>query len=127
MPSERIECFLDTNVLLYAASERKRDQRRAPIAFEVVNRNVFGVSGQTLAEFVAVARRKKLLVDESIDQWLVFLGTCPLVPVDDAYVRAGLEFARRYGINYYDAALLAAAERLGAPIFYTEDLNHNQV
>ena len=127
MPSERIECFLDTNVLLYAASERNRDQRRAPVAFEVVNRNVFGVSGQTLAEFVAVARRKKLLVDESIDQWLVFLGTCPLVPVDDAYVRAGLEFARRYGINYYDAALLAAAERLGAPIFYTEDLNHNQV
>jgi predicted nucleic acid-binding protein len=127
MPSERIECFLDTNVLLYAASERNRDQRRAPIAFEVVNRNVFGVSGQTLAEFVAGARKKHLLSDESIDQWLVFLGTCPLVPVDEAYVRMGLEFARRYRLSYYDAALLAAAERLGAPIFYTEDLNHNQV
>lgn len=50
-----------------------------------------------------------------------------MVAVDDTYVRAGLDCARRYGINYYDAALLAAAERLGAPVFYTEDLNHNQI
>jgi predicted nucleic acid-binding protein len=48
------------------------------------------------------------------------------VSVDDAYVRAGLECASQIRINYYDAALLAAAERLGAPVFYTEDLNHNQ-
>lgn len=39
----------------------------------------------------------------------------------------GLDLARRYGIHYDDAALLAAAEYLGAPILYTEDLNHNQV
>jgi predicted nucleic acid-binding protein len=80
-----------------------------------------------MAEFVSVGRRKKLFADETIDQWLVFLGTCPSVSVDETYVRAGLEFARRYRVNYYDAALLAAAERLGAPVFYTEDLNHNQV
>lgn len=87
----------------------------------------FGVSGQTLAEFVSVARRKALLADISIDRWLVVLGTKPLLPVDESYVRAGYDCARRYGIDYYDAALLAAAERIGAPIFYTEDLNHNQV
>jgi len=85
------------------------------------------VSGQTLAEFVAVARRKALLADASLDRWLVFLGTYPLVPVDEAYVRAGLELARRHQLAYYDAALLAAAERVGAPVFYTEDLNHDQL
>jgi len=87
----------------------------------------FGVSGQTLAEFVSVARRKELIDDESLDEWLVFLGNCPLVVVDEAYVRAGLDLARRYRVPYYDAALLGAAERLGAPIFYTEDLNHDQL
>ncbi|MDQ6437074.1 PIN domain-containing protein [Mesorhizobium sp. LHD-90] len=128
MPTERIDCFLDTNVLIYAASEKKSlESRWTSIAERLVHDTLFGTTGQVMAEFVAVARRKKLLVDESIDQWLIFLGTCPLVPVDDAYVRAGLEFARRYRIHYYDAALLAAAERLGAPIFFTEDLNHNQV
>lgn len=88
---------------------------------------VFGVSGQSLAEFANVARRKRLLEDEAIDQWLEFLGTFPFVPVDQSYVAAGLAVARRYQLKYYDAALLAAAERLGAPVFYTEDLNHGQV
>ncbi len=33
---------------------------------------------------------------------------------------------RRFQIHYYDAAIVAAAERLGAEILYTEDLNHGQ-
>ena len=127
MPTGKIDCFLDTNVLIYAASEKNRDPRRAPIAADLVSNTVFGVSGQTLAEFTAVARGKSLLGDDLLDQWLVLLGTCPLVPVDESYVRSGLDLARCYGIHYFDAALLGAAEYLAAPIFYTEDLNHNQV
>jgi predicted nucleic acid-binding protein len=127
MSNEKIECFLDSNVLLYAASERNRDPRRFDIAIELVLGTLFGVSGQSLAEFANVSRRKQLLDDVEIDQWLAFLGQLPFVPVDQAYVAAGLRMARRYQLKYYDAALLAAAERLGAPIFYTEDLNHNQV
>jgi predicted nucleic acid-binding protein len=127
MPNEKIECFLDSNVLLYAASERSRDPRRFDIALELVLGTLFGVSGQSLAEFANVSRRKNLLDDAEIDRWLAFLGTFPFVPVDQSYVAAGLALARRYRLKYYDAALLAAAERIGAPIFYTEDLNHNQV
>ncbi|TIT77346.1 MAG: PIN domain-containing protein, partial [Mesorhizobium sp.] len=89
MPTGKIDCFLDTNVLIYAASEKNRDPRRAPIAGELISRTVFGVSGQILAEFVAVARGKSLVGDDLLDQWLVFLGTCPLAPVDETYVRAG--------------------------------------
>lgn len=119
--------MLDSNVLLYAATERDRDPRRFDVAIELVLGSVFGVSGQTLAEFANVSRRKRLLEDTEVDRWLHFLGTLPFVPVDQDYVRSGLALARRYRLNYYDAALLGAAERLGAPVFYTEDLNHNQL
>jgi predicted nucleic acid-binding protein len=127
MPNEKIECFLDSNVLLYAASERSRDPRRFDIALDLVLGTLFGVSGQSLAEFANVSRRKHLLEDEEIDLWLAFLGTFPFVPVDQNYISAGLALARRYRLKYYDAALLAAAERLGAPVFYTEDLRHDQL
>lgn len=127
MPNEKIACFLDSNVLLYAASERNRDPRRHDIAQDLVLGTLFGVSGQTLAEFANVARRKTIANDAIVDRWLVFLGTLPFVPVDQDYVAAGLHIARRYQLKYYDAALLGAAQRLGAPIFYTEDLNHNQL
>lgn len=79
-----------------------------------------------MAEFTSVCRRKALLGDAALDRWLGFLGACPSVSVDEAYVRGGLECARRYRISFYDAALLAAAERLGAPVFYSEDLGHGQ-
>ena len=46
---------------------------------------------------------------------------------DQTIVGAGLLMSRRYQISYYDGAIVAAAERLGAPIFFTEDLNHNQL
>lgn len=127
MESGKIDCFLDTNILIYAASERNRDRRKAPLAERLVLDTLFGVSGQTLAEFVSVARRKALLADSSIDLWLAMLGARPILHVDENYVQAGLDCARRFAVGYYDGALIAAAERLGAPIFYTEDLNHGQL
>ena len=127
MPSVKVECFLDTNILIYAASGRRNDPRKYRIAYGLVVDRQFAVSGQTLAEFCNVARRKAGMPDDEIEAWLQHLGELPFVPVDQPYVLAGLDAARRHRLDYYDAALLAAAERLGAPIFYTEDLNHNQV
>ncbi|MBX3579182.1 MAG: PIN domain-containing protein [Rhizobiaceae bacterium] len=128
MKNEKIEYFLDSNVLIYAASMRaSRDPHRSPIAERLVLGSVFATTGQIMAEFASVCRRKHILTDDALDRWIMFLSTCPSLPVDDVYVRAGVELARRFRINYFDAALLAAAERLGAPVFYTEDLNHNQV
>lgn len=127
MPSAKIESFLDSNILIYAATAKRSDPRKFAVAYRLVLDQSFGVSGQTLAEFASVTRRKKLLDPGEVDRWLELLGELPFVPVDPALVRAGLALASRYEIAYYDAALLAAAERLGAPVFYTEDLNHNQI
>lgn len=127
MPSVKIECFLDTNVLIYAASTKTPDDRKRRIAYDLVLGKQFAVAGQTLAEFCHATRRKGILPDDEIEGWLHYLGELPFVPVDQAYVMAGYDAARRYKLSYYDAALLAAADRLGAPIFYTEDLRHNQM
>ncbi len=123
----KIECFLDTNVLIYAASGKIDAPHKHEIASRLVLDNQFAVTGQTLAEFCNVMRRKGFLSDDETEGWLHFLGELPFVPVDQSYVLAGFDAARRYRLKYYDAALLAAAERFGAPIFYTEDLNHNQL
>ena len=61
-----------------------------------------------------------------VDDWIERLAAFPFTVVDANIVRAGIFLSRRYQIRYYDAALLASAERLGAPVFYSEDLSHNQ-
>ena len=41
-------------------------------------------------------------------------------------IKVAIEISWRYRISYWDGAILAAAERLGAEVLYTEDLNHGQ-
>jgi predicted nucleic acid-binding protein len=125
----KIEGFLDTNVLIYAAAGRKTDPRKHSVARKLIADVAFGVSAQTLGEFyVAVGRKAalKMPLDE-IDEWIELLTEQPFTPVDQDIVRSGIFLSRRYNIQYYDASLLAAAERLGAATFYTEDLKHNEV
>jgi predicted nucleic acid-binding protein len=124
----RIESFLDTNILVYGAVGREDEPRKAAIAQEIVATQVFGVSAQTLAEFYSVITRKtaRPLSLAQLDAWIDRLAALPFTVVDENIVRGGIFLSRRYQIRYYDAALLAAAERLGAPVFYSEDLSHNQ-
>ncbi len=53
-------------------------------------------------------------------------GTFPWFWTDYPLIVAGIEAALRSGISYWDGAIIAAAERLGASTLYTEDLNHGQ-
>ena len=120
--------FLDTNILVYAATARTSDPAKWARALEIISSTEFGTSGQVLAEFVSVVRHKfsAPMPDDELDQWLDRLSERDVVPVDAELVRRGEEVASRYRIGYYDGAVIAAAERLGAGILFTEDLNHGQ-
>lgn len=59
-------------------------------------------------------------------EWLDMLSEQQVQPLDASLVRLGALMAERYRISYWDGAILAAAESLGAPVVYTEDLNHGQ-
>ncbi len=119
--------FLDTNILAYAAS--KEDPRKKTIASSLIAGAEFGVSGQTLAEFYNYATRKMRapMSEDQAEAWIDLLTQQPCQAVDLALVKSGVRISKRYGISYWDGAIVAAAEALGAPILYTEDLNHGQV
>jgi predicted nucleic acid-binding protein len=53
-----VECFLDTNVLVYAVSSAEGDAPKSRKALDLVQRTEFGLSAQVLQEFyVTVTRR----------------------------------------------------------------------
>ena len=47
-----IECFLDTNVLVYAATAKQDEPRKFSIADRLLSEQRFGLSAQVLAECV---------------------------------------------------------------------------
>jgi predicted nucleic acid-binding protein len=123
-----VDCFLDTNVLVYAVSSAEGDASRRATALNLVEQSDFGLSAQVLQEFyVTVTRkiRKPLPPDQAvalIDEYRLF----PTVPTDYPLIVAAVELSLRYGISYWDGAIVAAAEVLEASTLYTEDLNHGQ-
>jgi predicted nucleic acid-binding protein len=67
------------------------------------------------------------MTEDRAQAWVDLLCQQHCVAMDAGIVRSGIDVARRYGISYWDGAIVAAAEAAGAPIVYTEDLNHGQV
>jgi predicted nucleic acid-binding protein len=121
------EVFLDTNVLLYAALGSADAPAKYERALELLTTR-FGTSGQVLAEFYVNAQRKgaRPLTQEEAQEWVFRLSKKPFQPVDYKVVKGGIDLARRHRISYWDGAVIAAAERLGARVAYSEDLNHGQ-
>ena len=123
-----VECFLDTNILVYAVSSAEADAAKRAKALELVQEADFGLSAQVLQEFyVAVTRKIRTplapeLAVALMEEYRVF----PTVPTDYPLIVSAVEISLRYGVSYWDGAILAAAEVLEAPILYTEDLSHGQ-
>jgi len=124
----RNECFLDTNVLIYAAAGRQDEPEKYRVAEEIVRTANFCLSCQVLAEFYVNVVRKPMRPPppDEIDRWIAHLQSFPVAPIDADLVRAGIAISRRFEIGYWDAAIIAAAEFLDAGVLYTEDLNHDQ-
>lgn len=123
-----IEYFLDTNILIYAASRKSREPIKGPMAQALLTQEDLGTSGQVLAEFYwnATNGRAKCMDPPEAAAWVDRLAKMPCADVDKRLVRSAITLSLRYRIAYWDAAILVAAERLGAKVVDTEDLNHGQ-
>jgi predicted nucleic acid-binding protein len=120
--------FLDTNILVYAAVAGRKDEPKRRRAFELIESEDFGLSAQVLQEFyVTVVKKaaKPLLPTEALE-WIEQFLAFPCRAIDHHLVRIAIEQSQRYKISYWDAAILAAAEALGATTVYSEDMNDRQ-
>ncbi len=124
-----INAFYDTNVLLYAVDTHPSAREKQNRAVELLLRTDFGVSAQVLAEFFFNATRKlpTPLSGFNAREFIERLADDqPVVPVDAELVLSGIDVAQRYQLSYWDGAVVAAAQRLGVPTLYSEDLSHGQ-
>lgn len=123
-----VDCFLDTNVLVYALSSAPDEAAKKAVALELIEGHDFGLSAQVLQElYVALTRTvERTMAPEDVVSLLDGLRRFPLVPTDYPLVVAGIEASLRFGISYWDGAIIAAADRLGALVLFTEDLSHGR-
>ncbi len=118
--------FLDSNVLIYAISKHSDDQAKFAVANRILQEEAVSISTQVMQEFFVNATAKGGMTNGEAREWLDALSDFPCIQTTRDLVFQAIDHAGRYQINYYDAAIIAAAEQSGAAIVYTEDLNHGQ-
>lgn len=120
--------FLDSNILLYAYSRSPRDAAKVKVAREWLAREDWGVSVQVLQEFYVNALRPphELGHEDAVAMIDEIADSRPVSAVDLPLLRQALQVKARYGVSYWDAAVIAAARRLGATLIISEDLSHGQ-
>ena len=89
--------------------------------------SAYRISSQVLAEFSSVAIRKLNMATPVLLALLAEMGKIPHVAIDNALVSRAVEIQGIYRIQFYDAQIIAAAERLGCGMIMTEDLNDGQM
>jgi predicted nucleic acid-binding protein len=118
--------FADTNVLLYAISRDPAEQTKAARAREILSQTDVALSVQVLQEFYAQATRESRvdhLTHEDASRIVDSLRLFPIQETTVTLVLAAIETRRRFGISYWDAAILEAARTLGCEVVLSEDLS----
>jgi predicted nucleic acid-binding protein len=94
--------FVDTNVLLYAASNAPADQPKRIIARQLLAEPDIGFSAQVLQEFYAAAvtkQRLQMTHDEAVAV-LNSLAAFPVWPITRDLVCEAIEAKQRFQISY---------------------------
>ena len=120
--------FFDTNILVYAAVGKGRDEPKRKRALELIESEDFGTSAQVLQEFFVTVVRKAsrpLSAPQALD-WIEQWAAFPCQAIDHQLVRIAIEQSERFAISYWDAAILVAAAALGTDTVYSEDLSDGQ-
>lgn len=121
--------FADTNVLLYAISRDPVEQEKATRANEVLSSRDLALSVQVLQEFYVQATRETRADRLAHEQAAALVDSFRRFTVQEttlALTLAAMSTSDRFGISYWDAAILEAARELGCEVVLSEDLNEGQ-
>lgn len=116
--------FLDSNVVLYLLSgdAAKADRAEALLAKRPV------INVQVLNEVTNVCRNKLKMGWQDIHQFLELIRSfCNVTPLTVAIHDRARQLAERYGLAFYDAAIVAAALTESCTTLYSEDMQHRQM
>ncbi len=121
--------LVDTNVLLYAVSSLSDEVDKRRSALDLLNESDLALSVQVLQEFYYQAthpKRPAAITEAQAARFIDSLGRFPVQDVTLSIFHEGVAISRRFGLSYWDGAILAAARSVGCDAVYSEDLSAEQ-
>lgn len=125
-----VKAFVDTSVLVcaYDRGAGWKHDRARDLVLDLWNEGSGVLSTQVLQEFYVNVRRKirpSLPPEEARALVADYLAWDPIVN-DGSTLLEAVDMSDRHQLSFWDALIVVAAERGGASVIYSEDLNHRQ-
>lgn len=116
--------FLDSNILVYTALEQDRDKtiKACQILADLQKDGCGCLSLQVLRELANVLFRKGGFSAADVRTVLDGMAVFPCVTDSRTGLNRALEIKEKFGLQFYDALILATAEAAGCDTVYSEDM-----
>ncbi len=123
-----VRSFLDTNVLVYADDARDRTKQRKAIDLiaQLGRKRSAVVSTQVLQEYFVTTTGKLKTAVARAQRKIELFGRVDLVTIDLPMILTAIDLHRLHAISLWDGLIVAAAQRGGCAVLYTEDLDHGR-
>jgi predicted nucleic acid-binding protein len=123
----RADIFVDSNVFLYAgAPDDPRHAMASRLLRHLLANSRVAVSPQVLGE-VCTNLRRNVGVEAATARALGILEVCEVRTLDERTTTDALRIMGRYGFDYWDSQIVAAAVAADVRFLTTEDLQDGQV
>ncbi|MDQ6677446.1 MAG: PIN domain-containing protein, partial [Acidobacteriota bacterium] len=123
--------FVGTNIFVYAIAgdDRVRSEPADLLIVSLMTEMRLRTSTQVLQElYVTLTRKiKNPRSPEAARAHLDVIATWPVIVSDYSSIREASELSGESRLPFWDALIVVAAKRAGAPWLYTEDLSHGQI
>ncbi len=121
--------FIDTNIFVYFVD--RRDLRKQSIARDLIasalDNPQYSITLQVLNEFANVALLKLSMDEDEVREYISYFRSVSVQMPKSEWTDRALMIRKQYGIQFYDALMVAAAEASGCNEILTEDLNDGQI
>jgi len=121
--------FLDTNIIVYANDKRDKHKqmRCVELIAHVLQTRQATVSTQVFFEYANVALSKLGQSASVVRRQIELLSTLPVIPQSATLAIRAVEIKELYGISFWDASIVAAAEAGRCSRILSEDMNAGQL
>lgn len=130
----RSDCFIDTNVWVYALLEARNDDGKQQTALKLLRTLPATVStyvsAQVINEFHWTLTRKyrldeDVVFDKAINGIAAFATA--VIPLELGTYLEASNIRKRYNLSFWDSLIVASALLAGCTTLFTEDLNHGMI